>query len=390
MSTIYQKIAAKTLAKKMDQDVVNASSGNKQDLTSQAMGAASSAMYKPAVAKNKGHDGDDKAGHSHTEVFENSNDGTNMGSTSVTTTPGVEGQEGSFSGTLAGDDYYTTGAMGKEFAGSKGKAWLKNNPGGTIKDYEKSKINQNASAGNTDFKPEVKAVDQKIEAKFNPYNQSNPGESTTVSNTESTAEKPMLYNNDAYSVRTNQKGIDIADKKQLKKLKKLEKKRDGKGLFSFLGGKNKKFLGISTEKSSEQAGVKGDERSAYNKAVDAQIASVEAGSVPTEARNNIFKTGLFNRGTGGKSQPGTPGTSETKSTTTSTPPTSGLVDYNAGDETSGTYDAATGSFTVNEGKSNTIKENKASSSMDASTANFKPSKISNNKSFKMNGMKFKG
>ena len=130
--------------------------------------------------------------------------------------------------------------------------------------------------------------------------------------------------------------------------------------------------------------------SAKNRAIDAQIASVEAGGVPTEARNNIFKTGLFNRGTGGKSQPGTPGTSETKSTTTSTPPTSGLVDYNAGDETSGTYDAATGSFTVNEGKSNTIKENKASSSMDASTANFKPSKISNNKSFKMNGMKFKG
>ena len=379
MSTIYQKIAARAAAKKMDKDIVNASSGNTQDLTSQAMGAASSAMYKPAVAKNKGHDGDDKPGHSHTEVFENSNDGTNMGSTSVTTTPGVDGQEASFSGKLAGDDYYTTGAMGKEFAGSKGKAWLKNNPGGSIKDYEKFKINSNATAGNTDFKPEVKAVEKKVEASFKPYSQTNPGESTTVSNTESTAEKPMLYNNDAYSVRTNQKGINIADRKQLKKLKKLEKKRDGKTFFGLLN------------KKSEQAGVEGDERSAYNQAIDAQIESVKNNGVPDEARNNIFKTGLFNRGTGGKSQPGTPGSSETTSTTTSTPPTSGLVDYNAGDKTSGTFDKNTGSFTVNTDKSDpvVVKENK-SDTMTTTTANYNPSKIGNNKSFKMNGMKFKG
>jgi hypothetical protein len=96
------------------------------------------------------------------------------------------------------------------------------------------------------------AVEEKKEAKFTPYTQNNPGTNETTTTTTKTEEKPMLYNNDRYSVRTNQAGIDIADRKQLKKLKKLEKKRDGKG-----------FLGLLNKKS-EQAGVEGDERSAYN------------------------------------------------------------------------------------------------------------------------------
>jgi hypothetical protein len=371
MGTIYQKIKAKAVAKKMDKDIIAAASGNEAQSASDVVASVGAALYKPTVAKDKGHEGDENPGHPHTEVFENSTDGTSMGSTSVTTTPEVKGKQ-RMSWQQAWDadmDGIRTGGG----YGGKFENYLKDMQTQRGTTDESKKKFDDVVTEKTGLKKigKVDGVKEKKEATFTPYTQNNPGTNETTTTTTKTEEKPMLYNNDRYSVRTNQAGIDIADRKQLKKLKKLEKKRDGKG---FLGFKKKSEL----------------EDSAYNRAVDAQIKSVEAGGVPDEARNNIFKTGLFNRGTGGKSQPGTPGSETTTTTNKSTEGSSGLVDWNEGTETSGTYDPATGSFTVNNtGASDPKVEKKASENMDDSTANYKPSLIGNNKSFKMKGMNFK-
>jgi len=378
MGTIYQKIKAKAVAKKMDKDIIAAASGNEAQSASDVVASVGAALYKPTVAKDKGHEGDEDPNHPHTEVFENSTDGTNMGSTTVTTTPSVEGKQ-RMSWQQAWDSDMDGIRTGGGYGG-KFENYLKDmQTQRGVTDESKKKFDDVVTK-KTGLKKigKVEAVEEKKDAKFTPYTQNNPGTNETTTTTTKTEEKPMLYNNDRYSVRTNQAGIDIADRKQLKKLKKLEKKRDGKTFFGLLN------------KKSEQAGVEGDERSAYNQAVDAQIESVKNNGVPDEARNNIFKTGLFNRGTGGKSQPGTPGSETTTTTNKSTEGSSGLVDWNEGTETSGTYDPATGSFTVNnKGASDSKVEKKASENMDDSTANYKPSLIGNNKSFKMKGMKFK-
>ena len=71
----------------------------------------------------------------------------------------VEAQDAKYVGELAGDDYYTTGSLGKQFRGNKGKAWLKDNPGGDIYEYEKYLINKHAESGHKDFIPAVEGRD---------------------------------------------------------------------------------------------------------------------------------------------------------------------------------------------------------------------------------------
>ena len=95
-------------------------------------------------------------------------DKTDWGATKkvVAATPGtpgqeaVEAQEAKYVGKeLAGDDYYTTGSLGKQFRGDKGKAWLESNPGGDIYEYEKYLINKHAESGHKDFIPAVEGRD---------------------------------------------------------------------------------------------------------------------------------------------------------------------------------------------------------------------------------------
>ena len=342
MSTIYQKIkdaAAKKLQHKMPDGSM--------------MDGASHGPAKHELDRKHEH------GEDTTEVFPNSNDGKNVGTTTVNTGGNT---------TIEGAKVEKIETDNDKYLKSFEKGFAKDPEGfSNIEDYRLKKEGK--------YKDEV--VEGEVKASFVPDSENKPPVVTKDEVTNTTPPKPMLYNNDAYSVRTNQKGIEIADKKQIKKLSKLEKKRDGKT-----------FFGLFNKKSELKD-------SAKNRAIDAQIASVEEGGVPTEARNNIFKTGLFNRGTGGKSQPGTPGTSETSVTETKTEGSNGLVDWNAGDETSGSFDPETGTFNKNVPISDLDKKiikASNSSTMTTAAAVYNPSKIKmgNGKSFKMGGMKFKG